>query len=464
MNALTAPTADTAAPDDTVAAPDMASPEPAPAVESDPLADTLPVIDTVVDVEDLVTGSALAEEAPLAPEPDLETAADFGSFPDPDSLPSLQSLSDLEALAERAPPTAAAPAVPTLAPPGGSLAARPAAPAAPRAAPAHRAFTPAAPAPRTASPVAPQARPAPRTPPAPPASAAPAPPASRPAVTPKSAPPVPRAAPAPTPSAPPTAAATPPRSARAAPAPMAQAKIPPSARFDAKFIEDYKLLDRYLENKLPFKGARDLENWCRAHPEYLEKLKLAERAQASLKLLEASGQPQDLTEPAAPWWRSIYVLIGLAVVAFLSLMGFWAVMVKYMLVHGELAEARALKDQGSLVQPAVQSTQRIAPDRAPGINRARIVVSRAAPQLIDLHIDMTYTQKVMLFRVTVDKQDQGRALILNNLLKDSNNDLRVTLNTTGLATGIYSVRIEALPLIGGVPPQGCDGWLILEVK
>ena len=78
-------------------------------------------------------------------------------------------------------------------------------------------------------------------------------------------------------------------------------RTPP--RFDAKFIEDHKLIERYLENKLPFKGARDLENWCRAHPEYLNDLKLAERAQASLKLLEASGQPQDLREPKPPWWK-----------------------------------------------------------------------------------------------------------------------------------------------------------------
>ena len=34
---------------------------------------------------------------------------------------------------------------------------------------------------------------------------------------------------------------------------------PVSPRFDRKFIEDHKLVERYLENKLPFKGARDLE-------------------------------------------------------------------------------------------------------------------------------------------------------------------------------------------------------------
>src|ERR1700720_4553919 len=47
---------------------------------------------------------------------------------------------------------------------------------------------------------------------------------------------------------------------------IAPVTAPTAARFDAKFIEDHKLLDRYLEGKLPPKGARDLENWCRANP------------------------------------------------------------------------------------------------------------------------------------------------------------------------------------------------------
>jgi len=68
---------------------------------------------------------------------------------------------------------------------------------------------------------------------------------------------------------------------------IAQGKSAPiSPRFDRKFIEDHKLVERYLENKLPFKGARDLEQWCRQHPDYLNELKISERAHASLKLLE----------------------------------------------------------------------------------------------------------------------------------------------------------------------------------
>jgi hypothetical protein len=232
-------------------------------------------------------------------------------------------------------------------------------------------------------------------------------------------------------------------------------------RFDRKFIEDHKLIERYLENKLPFKGARDLENWCRAHPDYLNELKLSERAQTSLKLLEASGQPLDLREPQPPWWKTIHVLIGLGVVAALSLIAFWAVLGKYVLLRGELEDTRTLMNQGSLVQPATSREVRVSPDRVPGVDHARIVVTRAAPQLMDVHIDLGYTNKLAQFRMFVDKKDQGRALILNDLLKDSNGELRMTLNSTGLSVGIYNVRIEALPFRGSPIPIG---WLILDVR
>jgi hypothetical protein len=231
-------------------------------------------------------------------------------------------------------------------------------------------------------------------------------------------------------------------------------------RFDRQFIEDHKLVERYLENKLPFKGARQLEDWCRAHPEFLNELKLSERAQTSLKLLEASGRSVDLRESPPPWWKTIYMPIGLGVVAFLSLIAFWVVLGKYVLLRGELADTRTLMNQGSLVQPASSREIRVTPDRAAGINRARIVVSPSAPQLMDLHIDLNYANNLEQFRMFVDKQDQGRALILNNLLKDSNGELRMTLNSTGLAAGIYNARIEALPYRGTPIPVG---WLILEV-
>lgn len=236
---------------------------------------------------------------------------------------------------------------------------------------------------------------------------------------------------------------------------------PPSAqpRFDRKFIEDNHLVERYLQSKLPPKGARELENWCRDHPEFLTELKLSDRAHNSLKLLEASGAPQDLREPAARWWKTPQALIGLCVVAFVSLFAFLTLFGRYELLRGQLDDARTAINQGSLVQPATASIVHIAPDQHEGIDQARIIVNRSAPQLMDVHVGLSYT-KLTQFRMFVDKKAQGRALVLNNLFKDSNDELRVTLNSTGLAAGIYNVRIEGLQFRGPPVPLG---WLILEV-
>jgi hypothetical protein len=155
------------------------------------------------------------------------------------------------------------------------------------------------------------------------------------------------------------------------------------------------------------------------------------------------------------------VPIGLGVLAFLCLVAFWVLLGKYVLLRGELEDTRTLMKQGTLVPAPTTSEVRVAPDRAPGIDRARVIVSRSAPQLMDVHIDLNYTGKLMQFRLFVDKQDQGRALILNDLLKDSNGELRMTLNSTGLSAGIYNVRIEGLPFQGSPIPLG---WLILEVR
>ncbi len=265
--------------------------------------------------------------------------------------------------------------------------------------------------------------------------------------------------------------------ARPALKPSPAAGTPPAPRFDRKFIEEHNLLERYLDGRLPVKGARDLEAWCRNNPDYLSELKLSERAQSSLKLLEACGRPVDLTEPRPPWWKSIYVLIGMAALTLLSLVAFWVLFGKHVILQNRLEEARTVAAQGPLVQPASETSVTLTPDRNPDAQHARIVVNRAAPQLMDVHIDLAYTQpgspgagapsaqllakKLMTFRLIVDKQDQGRALIVNNLLKDSNNQLRLTLNSTGLAAGIYKVRIEGVPFGGGSYPVG---WLVLEVK
>lgn len=248
-----------------------------------------------------------------------------------------------------------------------------------------------------------------------------------------------------------------------APPDISQKRAAPTAgaapRFDRKFIEDNQLVERYLQNKLPPKGARELENWCRSHPEYLDELGLPERTLASLQLLETSGRPQDLQEPQAPWWKTPYLSIGLGVVALLCAAAAIALFSDTILLNGKLRAARALATQGSLTAPTAQSSLKIQPDHAAGIDSARFRVSHGAANLVEVHIDMSYAAENE-FRVFVDKQDQGRALVLENLFKDSNGELKVSFNSSGLAVGRYDVRIEGLPARGG---PIAEGWLYFEV-
>jgi hypothetical protein len=220
------------------------------------------------------------------------------------------------------------------------------------------------------------------------------------------------------------------------------------------------LVERYLDGTLSSKGARDLEQWCGEHPEYLDGLRLPERTQASLKLLEAAGRPQDLSEPAPPWWKSVYLQLGLGASTLLCLAALLALEARYVTLRDELDDTRTLLARGSLVQPASSSEIRVTPDRTAHEGRARIVIDRSAPQLMDVHVDLGYTNQTR-FRLFVDKQEQGRALVLNDLLKDSNGELRMTLNSTGISAGIYNVRIEALPFRGDPLPVG---WLTLDVR
>jgi len=240
------------------------------------------------------------------------------------------------------------------------------------------------------------------------------------------------------------------------PAPAA----PNAPRFDRKFIEEQRILERYLTGQLPAKGAREFEVWCGTNPDFLEENKLVERARMSLALLDASGRPADLSEPRTPWWKTIYVPIGLGVLALVSLAALLGLFSNYVMLTGELDRARTLASQGSLIAPTVQRSLRLTPDRAPGVDSTVVKLNRGAAELVELHIDLQYSHETQ-FRVFVDKRDQGRALVIDRVLKDSNNELKIAVNASGLAAGRYDVRIEALPPRGDPIPTG---WLVLDVS
>ena len=79
--------------------------------------------------------------------------------------------------------------------------------------------------------------------------------------------------------------------------------------------------------------------------------------------------------------------------------------------------------------------------------------------MADLKIDMSWS-KFTAFRLTLDRQDQGRVAVLNYMLRDSNGDLHLSLNNTALGPGTYEFAIEGLTLHGEAIAQA---WITIGI-
>ena len=85
--------------------------------------------------------------------------------------------------------------------------------------------------------------------------------------------------------------------------------------------------------------------------------------------------------------------------------------------------------------PGTTRTVRITP-AARGTHAAEQLTLHAGEpaELIELRIDVSFARQ-NAFRLTIDKKDQAHAGMIHNLLRDSNGQLRLTLNSSGLHPG-----------------------------
>ena len=72
-------------------------------------------------------------------------------------------------------------------------------------------------------------------------------------------------------------------------------------------------------------------------------------------------------------------------------------------------------------------------------------------ELAEFKIDMTWA-KYSSFQVSIDRVDQGRVAILHNLVRDSNGELRIALNSSALGPGDYRLSIDGLTWSGAAVP------------
>jgi hypothetical protein len=230
---------------------------------------------------------------------------------------------------------------------------------------------------------------------------------------------------------------------------------------DRDFIARNQVVERYLSGRLPIKGATDFERFCREHPELLDELGLPERVNAALRLLEASGKPEPWAEPKKAFWQKLEIVLGL-------LGATMALAVALAIVaSGSAQKTRhiAALQQEATERPLDPATStrdiRLLPSRDGASDTPAIIIGGGSEaQLADFRIDESRSP-YRLFRITIDRINQGRVGIIDHLAKDSDGNLRIALNSTALGPGDYQLTIEGLSWQGQPQP---DSWVTIGVR
>jgi hypothetical protein len=308
---------------------------------------------------------------------------------------------------------------------------------------------------------APALKPPPATPrAAAPAAKAPVTAAARPVASPRPSAPPPapanKAAAAP-PKAPPTLRAAAPVDAKKLPNPENVA-VPPV--MDRDFIVRNRIVELYLSGSLPVRSATVFEKFCRQNPQILDEIGLPERVHTALRLLEASGKPEPWQEKPKRFWEQPYVLAALAGLALV--LGV-ATLVADKRVSEQTHKAAALQQlvtSQPLDAATGTSTIYIQPTHSGPSSATAANIGGSAAQLVNIKIDMNHSD-FRAFRITIDRPNQGRVAVLNNLIKDSNGALGFALNTSALGPDTYLLTIEGLDWRGDPQP---DSWGAINIR
>jgi hypothetical protein len=229
---------------------------------------------------------------------------------------------------------------------------------------------------------------------------------------------------------------------------------------DREFIARNQIVELYLSGKLHVRGAAVFEKFCRENPQILDEIGLPERVHTGLRLLEASGKPEPWQEKPKQIWERAYVpaaLAGLVVVLAVS-----ALMLNSRLSNQSRKTAalqQLLADQPLDAATGTTNVELQPTHGGPGAAFAA-TLGGASAQMVNLKIDLTHSD-YRAFRINIDRANQGRVAVLNNLIKDSNGELGFSLNTSALGPGTYQLTIEGLDWRGD--PHS-DTWAAFNIR
>jgi hypothetical protein len=224
-----------------------------------------------------------------------------------------------------------------------------------------------------------------------------------------------------------------------APAAGASAPGTPAPAMDREFIIKNQIVERYLAGRLPPKGVTDFERLIRSRPQLIEELGLADKVNAGLRLLDAAGIAEPWAEKEKKAWEKPAFTMGAAALAIVALIG-CAVLGMQVSSRNTIIAKQKLENLERPIAPSTRKrtilvgVARNGPPVQPTLN-----ISHG--EFAELKADLSWARDSS-YRVSIDREKQGRVAVLDGREKDSNGHLRISLTAGAFGPGDYMVSIE----------------------
>lgn len=224
---------------------------------------------------------------------------------------------------------------------------------------------------------------------------------------------------------------------------MDEIKPDPVPKMDQAYVVQNNIAAIYLAGQLPPRSATEFERYCRENPNLLDAAGLPASVNAGVRLLDVAGLKQPWDPEPLKFWQRLPVVIALATLA-----AAFALATRYYYNDAAAAYGHAAKLEKMLADDgskAISGTDviKIEPDRAGPNAKAQFAVDLGhGPKWLDVYINLAWNH-AKRYRVTVERIGEGREMVVSNLLKDSNGELRLELNSSLLGSGSHRIVVDA---------------------
>jgi hypothetical protein len=257
---------------------------------------------------------------------------------------------------------------------------------------------------------------------------------------------------------------------------------------DRRYIDNEHIVDRYLSGDLTVREAREFEKYCLEHPDFLSQLPIPVRLKARLARQPAEGSETGMFKAIPSSATHVAVAVadegfdadedgspgrsygsgGVSRPILFALSFALLAAIGGMVAYGR--HATSLSEELRQVQREARATQMQAPA---GVQTHRLQLTRqrperptlslgwlTPPQLLELHIDAK-EHKQNAFQITIDKVDGGRIMQIRRIAKDSNRELRLSVNSSAFGPGELLLKFDGYNWRGQTEEVG---WVRLELK